>query len=101
MASRLDLQQTLEGILGTRNVYFQPPMSLVMKYPCIKYDFSQPDVVRADNIILFEHDSYSVTLIHKDPDNAIWKSILNLPYTRFDRTYKSDNLYHYVFTITI
>lgn len=101
MASRIDLQKTLEGILGTRNVYFQPPASLQMKFPCIKYDFSKPELVHADNSILFEHHTYSVTLIHKDPDNTVWESILHLPYCRFDRMYKADNMYHYVFSITI
>lgn len=101
MASRLDLQHTLEGVLGTRNVYFQPPMSLQMKFPCIRYELSKPEIVRADNNILFEHHSYTMTLIHKDPDNTIWEALLRLPYCRYDRMYKSDNLYHYVFTITI
>lgn len=101
MASRIDLQHILEGILGTRNVYFQPPMSLQMKYPCIRYEFSKPELVRADNNIYLEHHTYSVTLIHKDPDNTVWEQILKIPHCRFDRTYKSDGLYCYNFTITI
>lgn len=37
MASRLNLQTFLEEILESRNVYFQPPESVKMKYPAIVY----------------------------------------------------------------
>ena len=37
MPSRLNLQTTLETILGSRNVYFQPPESVKLKYPAIVY----------------------------------------------------------------
>lgn len=37
MASRLDLQTFLEELLESKNVYFQPPESVKMKYPAIVY----------------------------------------------------------------
>jgi len=37
MAPRLELQEVLESLLGSRNVYFQPPLNLKMNYPCIIY----------------------------------------------------------------
>ena len=37
MPSRLELQTLLEEILGSRNVYFQPPESVKMNYPAIVY----------------------------------------------------------------
>ena len=37
MANRLDLQALLEDLLGSRNVYYQPPESVKMNYPAIVY----------------------------------------------------------------
>lgn len=101
MVSRMDLQKKLEDILQTRNVYFQPPATIKMSYPCIIYDFAKPVLLRADNAIYKENINYSVTLITSDPTNTTWRDILALPYCRYDRMFKSDNLYHYVFSITI
>ena len=46
---RLILDAKLRRILGSTNVYFEPPTSLVMKFPCIRYKRSDIDVVFADN----------------------------------------------------
>ena len=43
MASRLDLQSKLEKLLGNKNVYYQPPESLKMEYPAIRYSRSDID----------------------------------------------------------
>ena len=37
MAGRLELQSKLEELLGTRNVYYQPPESIKIGYPAIVY----------------------------------------------------------------
>ena len=37
MAPRLDLQKLLVELLGSDNVYFQPPPSVQMNYPAIVY----------------------------------------------------------------
>ena len=34
---RNDLQKLLVEVLGSKNVYFQPPESVKMKYPAIVY----------------------------------------------------------------
>ena len=49
MGQRLDLQTELEELLGSRNVYFQPPESLRMNYPCIRYTRSSGETTFADN----------------------------------------------------
>ena len=40
MASRLNLHNELIKMLGTNNVYYQPPESIKMKYPAIVYSKS-------------------------------------------------------------
>ena len=37
MSKRVDLGNKLKEILGSNNVYFQPPDNLKMVYPCIRY----------------------------------------------------------------
>ena len=89
MASRLNLQKELEELLGSRNVYFQPPSSVQMKYPAIRYSLST----------LQNSKAYELILIDPDPDSIFIDKLLRLPYCRFDRCYPSDNLNHYVFTL--
>lgn len=100
MASRLSLQTMLETILGSRNVYFQPPASVQMKYPAIVYSLANIDNAFANNKVYMQSTSYELTLIDKNPDNEFVKKISTLPCCRFDRHFRSDNLNHYVFTIT-
>lgn len=99
MHSRIDLQNKFEEILGSRNVYFQPPSSVKMQYPAIVY--SRSDVVPEfanDGLYLYS-PRYEVILIDKNPDSEFVEKILNLPYCRFDRHYEADQLNHDVFTI--
>lgn len=99
MASRLDLQTKLESILGSRNVYFQPPSSVRIKYPAIIYSRKDIEIRSADNIAYRKLPSYEVILIDKNPDSEFADKILDLPYCSFDRHYESDNLNHDVFTL--
>lgn len=99
MSSRLDLQTILEGILGSRNVYFQPPSSVRMQYPAIVYSRKNIEKRLANDSTYHKLPSYEVILIDKNPDSAFVDKILDLPYCSYDRHYESDNLNHDVFTI--
>ena len=99
MASRLNLQTKLEEILGSRNVYFQPPESVKIQYPAIVYSLRNIEREFANNLKYVITPSYEVTLIDKNPDSEYVEKILELPYSDFDRQFASDNLNHYVFTI--
>lgn len=100
MDSRLNLQAELEAILGSRNVYFQPPESLKIRYPAIVYSLEHLDTVKADNKRYLYRKRYAVTLIHDDPDTELVESILeNFNYCSFDRCFTDNNLYHFVFDL--
>ena len=43
MDSRLKLQELLEKLLESKNVYYQPPESKKMEYPAIKYSVDKID----------------------------------------------------------
>lgn len=94
MKSRVDLQRKFEDLLGSKNVYFQPPETLKMKYPCIRYSLSDIDKRPGDNMAYTMTNCYDVIVISKDPENAAIKKILEMPMSSYDRHYVSDNLNH-------
>ena len=71
MANRLDLHEMLCNILGTRNVYFQPPESIKMSYPAIRYRLSEIINTMADNRVYTQSHSYELIVIDKDPDGIL------------------------------
>ena len=99
MASRLKLQTELEIILGSRNVYFQPPESIRMIYPAIVYSRARIDNRHANDFVYKQNDAYEVIVIDRNPDSEIVRKISKLSKCRFDRHYKADNLNHDVFTL--
>ena len=99
MASRLELHEVLCEILGSRNVYFNPPSSLQMKYPAIIYNRKNINNKHANNSVYIQSDAYEVTVIDGNVESEVVRNISKLPMCSFDRNYKSDNLDHNVFTI--
>ena len=99
MATRVDLQNVLEELLGSRNVYYQPPESLKMNYPAIVYARKTIDNSYANNSVYKQNYAYEITVIDKNPDSEIVNKISKLPTCRFDRHFKSDNINHDVFTL--
>lgn len=99
MHDRLDLHEELCKILGSRNVYFQPPVSVSMKYPAIVYERDNIRNSHADDGVYKQSLVYSVTVIDFDPDSEIVDKISKLPKCSFSRHFTSDNLNHYVFTL--
>lgn len=100
MKSRIELQVELESILGTRNVYFQPPETVKIGYPAIIYNLNGINVRNADNFAYMKGRNYTVILIHKNPDNDIVEKMLDhFKYCSMERSYTYDNLYHYVYNL--
>lgn len=99
MGTRLELQSLFETLLGSRNVYFDPPATVQMKYPAIVYSLDDFANSHANNGVYIQTTGYAVTVIDKNPDSEIVKKIAKLPLCVFDRHYVSDNLHHSVFTL--
>jgi hypothetical protein len=99
MGRRLDLQSRLESILGTPNVYFQPPTNVQIMYPCIIYKRDYADTKYADDSLYHHTQRYQVTVIDRDPDSEIPSQIAGLPLCQYDRFYTADNLNHDVYTL--
>jgi hypothetical protein len=99
MALRLQLQSLLEELLGTRNVYFQPPANVTMGYPAIVYNRDFLVTKFADDKPYVHTKRYVVTVIDKDPDSKILDSIAMLPMTTFVRHFTADNLNHDIYNL--
>ena len=99
MAPRLQLQQLLKDLLGTGNVYFQPPANVQMEYPCIIYQRDFADTKFAGNSPYRYTKRYMVTVVDRDPDSAIPDKIAALPMCTYNRFYTADNLNHDVFNL--
>jgi hypothetical protein len=101
---RLRLHDIFMGILGTRGaaesrVYFQPPESLRMKYPCIRYELQGSETQYADDQPYICHRQYRVLVIDEDPDSEYPNKIAKLPLCSPGRPYPAENLNHYPFTL--
>ena len=99
--SRLSLNRILKEVLGSDNVYFQPPESIRLNYPCIVYSISSGDTKYASNIPYKFDICYQITFMSRDPDDAIREKIAMLPMCRYDRALKTEDLNYDIFKIYI
>ena len=99
MDQRLKLQELLEGILGTDAVYFQPGRNITMEYPCIVYNVDDLNTNWANNLAYKQDVEYQVVVIHRDPDNEVWREVGRLPKSSFNRAEIVENLNHYYFSL--
>ena len=97
MGERLELSRKFKML--TPNVYFQPPESAKLTYPCIIYELSKFYTAKADNSLYMLKPKYTVTIVDKDPDSQLPYRLIEFPLCSFDRHFVSDNLHHWVFGI--
>lgn len=99
MDRRLKLHQILVDILGSNHVYFQPPASVKLVYPCIIYQYETGDTQFADDQAYIFVRKYQIQVIDPNPDTETPDKIAQLPRCLNDRNYTADNLNHYTFNI--
>ena len=100
MGSRLKLHEGFKSILESDSVYFNPPESVRMTYPCIRYTLGAPRQNRANGNVYRHTDRYEVTVIDYDPESEIPDKIQRMfPYVSIDRRYTADNLNHTILTL--
>ena len=79
MGRRLDLHEELVSILGTNQVYYQPPESIKLKYPAIVYSRANIKNDFANNGVYIQKTSYRVTVIDANPDSVIVEKLSKFP----------------------
>jgi len=86
-------------LLGSGNVYFQPPANVQMQYPCIVYQRYNALTLFADNQPFHRTKRYQVTVIDPDPDSPIPDKVAALPMCVHNRFFVANNLNHDVFNL--
>lgn len=100
MGSRLNLQSELEELLGSDRVYFQPPSSVTLKYPCIVYNLDNTYVAPADNAKYMKFNRYHVKHMYKNYDNQLKDVILDhFQMISHDNEMIADSIYNDDFTL--
>lgn len=99
MDRRPELHAKLVDFLGSGHVYFQPPETVKLVYPCIIYNLDNFDVKRANNRLYLGRDRYAVTIVSRDPDEPAVRKLLEWEYCSFNRFFTADNLNHWTFEI--
>lgn len=97
---RRKLQTELETILGSKNVYFQPPESIKMSYPAIVYERYDIKNAHAGNAVYARSCVYKVTVVDMDPTSEIVDKLsTQYPTIKYSRHFVSDKLNHDVFLL--
>ena len=97
---RAELDDKLIEILGSGHVYFDPPESVKLSYPCIVYERSAGDTDFANNMPYRFQVRYSVTIISRDVETSVLaKLAMSLPSIIYDRHFVTDGLHHDVFSV--
>lgn len=99
MRPRAELHEILCNVLGSRNVYFQPPETIKLKYPAIVYSRDNIRNYHANDNVYNQMIAYQLMIIDKNPDSDIVQNISKLPLCQFNRHYVADNLNHDIFLI--
>ena len=95
--SREELSVLLRSILGSSNVYYQPPNGYKLKYPCIIYSLNTIDTVKADNKLYLGHNKYDIQVIDKSPTSPYPMKILEEVQmaSMSSKPFVTDNLNHF------
>ncbi len=99
MGTRLELQDLLEDLLGSGNVYFQPPENTGMSYPAIVYNRDYQGVGWADNLPYSRRRRYQITVIDPDPDSLIPDRVAELPMATYVRHFTAGQLNHDIYNV--
>lgn len=94
------LDRLLKETVGAgHSVYFQPPEGLRLSYPCLVYVLDDLFSKHADNLPYFRALIWKITYITPDPDDEVILKLADLPQCAMGRSFTSDHLYHYPYTI--
>lgn len=81
-------------------LYFQPPESVKLEYPCIVYHLRTMTSQYAEDAPYKVNVGFDITYITRSPTSQFPAKIVKQPQIGFDRYYTSDGLHHYAYTFT-
>lgn len=96
---RLELHQKLVSLLGSTNVYHQPPENLALRFPAIIYERVDYDVIHADDIPYHVTREWQITVVSQEPSNPVVDALMEWPTAAFKTSYVVDRMRHDVVNI--
>lgn len=105
MGTRAELSSILNEMIAPyvndkkHHVFFQSPASYLMTYPAIIYTFDGFKKLTANNGTYKLYHKYEIKLITSNPDSELIDQLESLTLCELNRSYVSDNLYHYSYTL--
>ena len=97
--TRIELDKILRSTLGSSNVYFDPPESFKLQYPCIVYRFSGNRDTHAEEARYQRMKRYTIIYITRNADDPMVDTIDDLRYCTLSQPYTTGGLFHYAFNI--
>ena len=97
--TRVQLDRLLRDTLGSNHVYFDPPESFKLKYPCIVYSLSGNTDIHAENERYRRMKRYNLIYITQNADDPMTDILDDLQYCRLVRPYTASGLWHYAYEI--
>lgn len=95
MGNRIELHTLISSVMPEGvTVYFQPPNSINLQFPCVIYSRTGKAENFAGNELYNSKYEYSVLVISRDPDNDLSEQLVKIPFTSYDRRYEANGLYH-------
>lgn len=101
---RIQLHEKLCSILGSRNVYYDPPENVKLQFDCIVYSLDQVQQAYANNGTYVLVTGYLLTIITRTPEaqtRIVGELMKTFSYVGWDRAYVIDHLHHAVVSIYI
>ena len=93
------LETSMENVGYTKHVYYQPPETIKLVYPCIVYDRSRFETRYSNNKVYKDMTKYTVTVMDKDPVSPLVNELRSIDYCEMEREFVTDNIHHFVFTL--
>ena len=100
MARRTKLLREIKQFVNGPNVYFQPPESVKLTYPCVICSYDDTLSIYADDKCYQKFHIYRLLVVDKNPDSKFPGLITDhFSYASPGRPYISDGLYHFPITL--
>lgn len=103
-ANRLALREILSKVMvdcgEEPKLYYQPPESMRLEYPCMIYHLKDMSSNYADNRPYMKLISFDITYVTRSPSSSVPVAMTDQSLMSFDRYYTADNLHHYAYTYT-
>lgn len=98
MTTRLELHNQL--LKFSDNVYYQPPSTIRMRFPCIVYNKSDVKRLYSNDGMYSRKQQYQITVISPDPDSLTAEELeTHFEYCKITNYLNVDNLHNTHLTI--